>query len=312
MSLDLNQVLDLPANWKKIKMLSISGDDLNNCSFLLHSLISSKVRSCRNQADESPFLVLILLSHSYTHYSSVAARSFGLNLKALKDSGRLVVLDVISNLQEYLNEERFDFDKLCFDIQECLSTVKESERNQSEDSTSANPRLESGQKPRSESGQNPRSESGQNPRSESGQNPRSESGQNPRSESGQESSTLVIIDDVSTLLSLQVSVSSIHKLVSRIRSFSLNHRMMIVIQTHIDDECEDEEMNTLAGCIASASDVWIESSKLETGFSQSIDGYIRLHDYKNRIIGKEVRKYHFKTMERNTKIFLPGSLSLRN
>lgn len=272
MSLDLNQVLDLPGNFNKIKLLSITGDDLNNCSFLLHSLISSKVRSCRNQRDESPFLVLILLNHSYTHYSSVAAKSFGLNLKALKDSGKLIVLDIISNLKEYLNEERFDFHKLSFDIQECLSRMKRMERKQCEDSTSVNVELES----------------------------------------GWNGNTLVIIDDVSTLLSLQVSISSIYKLVSRIRSLSLKHEMMIVIQAHFDPECEDEEMNTLANCIASVSDVWIESSKLETGFSQSIDGYISLHDYKNRTIGKEVRKYHFKTMERNTRIFLPGSLTFRN
>lgn len=260
MSLDLNQLLDLPHNFSRIKLLTITGDDLNNCSFLLHTLISSKVRSCRNNNVNSgqPFLVLILFNQSYTHYSSVAAKSFGINLKALKDSGQLIVMDVIGNLNQYMDadEERFDFNKLCSQIFATLSKI-------------------------------------------------------PQVNSGDENdvNSLVVIDDISTLLSLQLSVATVYKFTSRLRSFSFNRNMSLIVQSSIDCDQEDEEMNLLADSISCVSDITIESRKLETGFSQTIDGTLSVLDHKNVLAKGDMskKKYHFKTMERNTKIFVPGS-----
>lgn len=255
MSLDLNQLLDLPNNFNKIKLMSITGDDLNNGSFLIHSLISSKVRCCRNRTGTDPFLILILLNHSYSHYSSVAAKSFGLNLKALRDSGQLVVIDIISNLREYLDSvSRFDFNKFLATIHDNLSPINRSKTDEG-------------------------------------------SGQNP----------LIIIDDISVLLSLQLNISVLYKLVSRIRSLAFNQGMTLIIQSHMDPDSEDEKMNNLAQSISSCSDVWIDCQKLVTGFSQTIDGSLDIKDHANILGNKLMSRYHFKTMERNTKIFVPGS-----
>lgn len=258
MSTDLLNLLDLPSNFDVLKLVTISSDDLNNSSFALHSIIQSRVRSRSGRGGDSsgPFLVLILINQSYFHYATVAAKAFGLNLKALKDKGDLLVIDLLTDFDKYQVESKFDFPSFSREVFNLIET-----------------RLQ---------------------------------------ETSASSSPCVIIDDISSFLSLGVNTAEIYKFVSTLRSFSFKYNFSLVVQTNYvpEEDDEDEDLKIIAQSSITCSDVWIHFSKLETGFSQQVDGNLVLHDLRRKLGGDFLRKFHFKTLDRNTKLFVPGNVSL--
>lgn len=253
---DINQLLKLPSNFKKIKLMTITSDDLNNSSFAFMSILAAKLKSIRmlscqgGSSDVSNRIVLITTNESYSHYSSVAAKSFGLNLKTFRDDKRLIVLDLLTDLHMYLTTSgKLHLDKM-------IQILDDEHQN----------------------------------------------------------GGLLMIDDISIFLSLGVSSADIFQMINYYKMISHQLEYSIVIQSYSDaqnDSCEpqDEDLRTTVNSIISSSDVWIQLSKLSTGFSTNVDGVLKIRDF-NSILDirtSDDLMYHFKTMDRNTKILVPGT-----
>lgn len=111
MSLDLTQIVELSPSG----LTFITSDDINNSAFALPTLLSAKVKEIRSLGPlgaHLPVIVLVTLNQSYTHFASVLARSFGLNLNTYRDSGKLVSIDLLKNLNEFTKDGHFSFDLL--------------------------------------------------------------------------------------------------------------------------------------------------------------------------------------------------------
>lgn len=263
--MDLSLLLDLPNLFSTQNLVVITSDDLNNSSFLIHSLIQQKARLLRTQTSSGP-LVLILLNQSYSHYSSVAAKSFGLNLKALKDTGRLKVIDVVKDIAKYMKKEdegSFDIEKVSTEVDSLL-----------QDGNAIQPT----------------------------------------------GTATIMIDDISVLSSLGLQTTKIYSFLLWLRNLSLTRcPAVLIVQSTLDGRSEEEDhleeedtkwIQALHAMIAS-SQVYVNLQKLETGFSDKIDGSLFLHDYQRQsTFCKDLSiKYHFKSAERSTKIFAPGSFA---
>lgn len=286
MSLDLNSLLDLPASVDQRQLILITSDDLNNSSFAFHSLIQSKVRSLQRIQMQNPTngqqaasLILICLNQSYTHYASIAAKSFGLNLKSLRDAGTLLVADVMKDFPDFSDPSAhlFDMDKFEARVTELTSSTGKS----------------------------------------------------------QSPCTWIMIDDVRVLLSQGIPLRRVHLFLHRIRALAADHNAKLVIQSNIEPESErssllshtipairddedegddgeglDPELDHLLSYLISCADVWIDFQKLVTGFSDKIDGSLFLYDYgtSSSSGGHNLPvRYHFKTMDRSTRIYTPGT-----
>jgi hypothetical protein len=261
--MDLSLILDLPNLFSGKKLLIITSDDLNNSSFLIHSLIQQKARGLRTDQSSGP-LFLILFNQSYSHYSSVAAKSFGINLKALKDDGRLIVIDVLKDLDQYSKSEDqgfFDIEKLSFQITELFSDEK------------AN------------------------------------------------GTPTIIVDDISVLSCLGATSSDIYSFFLRLRNLSLTLRpASLFVQSSLYvssagdlnyETKEEYNWEQVLHAMIGSCDVYVQIKKLETGFSDKIDGSLFVHDFQQQSsFSNDISiKYHFKSAERSTRIFPPGSFS---
>lgn len=265
MSTDLSSLLDLPANFSNLKLITVTGDDLNNSSFVLHNLIQNKLRSLsasKSAASLPVRLVLILSNHSYLHYATVAAKAFGLNLKASKESGFLRVFDTLSELDRYTEqgstEEKFCFERLASDV---ITLIEgEFQANQDQDSKLLTP--------------------------------------------------CVIIDDLASFLSFGVPLSELYRFITTLRCLSFKKNFCLIVQSNFDESSEDDDLRRLVLSTVVNSDVWLDCLKLETGYSQHVDGTLVLRDPKQKLSKEFERKFHFKTLDRNTKLYVPGSLAL--
>lgn len=288
MSLDLNSLLDLPASQDQRPLTIITSDDLNNSAFAFHTLIQSKVKSLRSAARQQQSvpvsLILVCLNQSYSHYASVAAKSFGLNLKSLREQGTLQVIDIVKDVQDYspaANACALDVEKLEHDLSSLISAATTPTTTTSPPAPSC-------------------------------------------------PTSLILIDDVRVLLALGIPVARVHLFLERVRSLCCRCHARLVIQSHMDpadgrnsrldhgqdgdgDDDDDEDgaeedpgLRRLLACLIACADVWIDFQKLRTGFSDKVDGSLFLYDYtRNSSHGLPVR-YHYKTMERSTRICTPG------
>lgn len=122
MSLDLTQIIDLSRNG----MTLITSDDINNSAFVVPTLLSSKVKQIRSHGQstvDSPVIILVTLNQSYAHFASVLARSFGLNLNTYRDSGKLVSIDLLKNLNDFITDGHFDFNLFRSKIMSSISLI---------------------------------------------------------------------------------------------------------------------------------------------------------------------------------------------
>ena len=306
MSLDLDSLLDLPDSLNRRRLTLVTSDDLNNSSFAFHSFIQSKVKSLRSAArlqlqqqpqqqqqqssESAASLILVCLNQSYSHYASVAAKSFGLNLKSLREQGTLKVIDIVKDVQDYgeaSNAGSLDVEKLEHTLSSLISSAETTTAAASAASSSP-------------------------------------------------STCLIMIDDVRVLCALGIPVPRVHLFIDRIRSLASRHNGRLVIQSNMDpadercsrlnheqdrkaehgddDEEEDDEwgeddpqLRRLLAYLISCADVWIDFQKLRTGFSDKIDGSLFLYDFKSNSSRSLPVRYHFKTLERSTRIYTPGS-----
>ncbi|KAI1289998.1 hypothetical protein HDE_08415 [Halotydeus destructor] len=255
MSTDLFKLLDLPANYDVLKSIVLTSDDLNNSSFAVHSLIQSRVRSVTGKQLSEPLIVLVLTNNTFAHYSTVAAKSFGLNLKNLKDTGKLMVFDLLTDYDIYVNE-KLQFEWFVMQVLDCLTEAFKS-----------------------------------------------------REANGSLITPLVILDDLSIFLSLGASVPELYMFLANLRSYSHQYNFGLIIQSNLNGDAEDFELKQLVYSAISCADIWLEFNKLETGYSQQVDGTLVLHDRTKKLSNEVLRKFHFKTSDRLTKLFTPGSIN---
>ena len=253
MSTDLFTILDLPNKYSSYRLLSVTSDDLNNASFVFHSLIQSRLRASAPLKDiHNPLVVLILTNQAYSHYSTVAAKSFGLNLKSHKDEGRLKCFDLLTDYEKYFEDNVFNFKLL---VDEVVRFIVDNIVSQ----TDLTP--------------------------------------------------CVMFDDLSTFLALGVSVADLHKFTLVLRSLSYSKQFCLIIQSTYEEDSEDDELRHMVTLLSARSDIWLHLEKLKTGYSQQIDGTLTIRNIK-KLNGDSVnRKFHYKTFDRNTKLYHPGAIT---
>jgi hypothetical protein len=105
MSAELSSLLDLSAN----DCLVFTNRDFNSHAFIFDHLVHTSAKKGSN-------LLLILLSNSWSHYRSIAAK-IGINLAALKDKQLIRVIDVLAE------DEEFDYKRFTADLDKHLSQL---------------------------------------------------------------------------------------------------------------------------------------------------------------------------------------------
>lgn len=251
MSTDLFTLLDLPSKFSVYKLLLVTSDDLNNASFVVHSLLQSRLRT-KATVNVNPVVTLITLNQAYSHYSTVAAKAFGLNFKSLKDDGKLVCFDLLSQLDQFSPNGQFDLKQFADSVVEHIV--------------------------------------------------------NSYADQATQQSPCVIVDDLTTFLSLGCSLQEVCRFVAVLRNLSFKHNLCLIVQLNLPQDPEDDDVIKLITWLNNACDVWLEINKLQTGFSQQVDGTIDVHDRRKLLSSQITRKLHFKTADRNTKLFHPGTV----
>jgi len=121
---------------------------------------------------------------------------------------------------------------------------------------------------------------------------------------------LVLVDDLSVLLSLGVNSREIYALIQDIRVICLERHHTLAIASHFphietDDEAEDEELNRLVASIGHECDIWLDIDKTRTGFSAQIDGTLKIHTPADNLTNP-CKEFQFKYADRNVKIISSG------
>ena len=136
---------------------------------------------------------------------------------------------------------------------------------------------------------------------------------NQHSKDGERNETAtLIIDDISVFSSLGLSDRDVYNFLMKLRSLCALHPFTLIVKSSVIEshEKDDDSRPEIIDCLIPSSDVYVLFEKLQTGFSDKVDGCLFLHDFhKQTKLTTDVSvKYHFKTIERNTKIFAPGTL----
>ena len=121
----------------------------------------------------------------------------------------------------------------------------------------------------------------------------------------------LVIDDVSDILSLGVPVKDVLSFLQYCRVLlELLHGLSFVVLTHIYEE--DEEQCLVAANISHVANKVVTVSSLKTGQSVDVSGIMKIS---NKNLDTSVREldwnkqniYHFKLLDRQVKVFAPGT-----
>lgn len=262
MSQTLLTATNFPQFIRSPRSIVISSDDLNNSNFIINQFIQALAKGSNHSMQlASPTknsggkVFGVFLNQSYTSYSFIQMKC-GNNLKNLKELNQFRCLDVISDLEQFLQQGDCEFNFIKFKavlIGQLMDffQLSNSDADSNADSTTR----------------------------------------------------VLIIDDITTLLSLNVRLNELANLTSFLRHFCSIHNISLIVQTYADAARFDEaaKLNTYLNSIA---DLVLITSKLETGYSNKVDGNLKV---KNYITNTELN-YLFKSTERTTKLFSPGTI----
>jgi len=115
--------------------------------------------------------------------------------------------------------------------------------------------------------------------------------------------SVILIDDLSLLFSLNVEFVDIYKFVHKLRVNCSTNNQILAIGTHFPTEEDDEEVHRLVVSITHSSDIWCEVDKTRTGFSPLVSGTLKLHKRYDNCC----KEMNYKIGDRNVKLLPLGS-----
>lgn len=113
---------------------------------------------------------------------------------------------------------------------------------------------------------------------------------------------VICIDDLSCLLALGVSLKEVFQFLQRLRRHCRSNDIRLLVQTFQDEHLEDDRLTRLLAVLKADSSLWLQVSKLETGYSKHVDGTLQITDQ----LASQQKRYLFKCTERATKLHAPG------
>lgn len=114
---------------------------------------------------------------------------------------------------------------------------------------------------------------------------------------------LLIIDDLTSLLSLNVRLGDLVYFVRFLRHFCSLRNITLLIQSFVDP-ARLEQLVKLNAYLNGISDLVLSVSKLETGYSNKVDGNLEIKNF----IANTQQSYLFKSSERSTRLYAPGTI----
>jgi hypothetical protein len=123
----------------------------------------------------------------------------------------------------------------------------------------------------------------------------------------------LVIDDLSDLLSLGIPVKEVLSFFQYCRTLLESHPgLSLVILTHVAEG--DEEQHLLAAGLCHVADMTVTICGLKTGQSSDVSGTMKVirRRWDQSMIGSEWNKqnlYHFRLLDRQVKVFAPGTAS---
>ncbi|PSN54131.1 hypothetical protein C0J52_09466 [Blattella germanica] len=121
----------------------------------------------------------------------------------------------------------------------------------------------------------------------------------------------LVIDDASDLLSLGVAVKDVLCFFQYCRSlFEMFSGLSIIVLTHIAEGDKEQHLVTMG--VAHVADIKINISSLKTGQSNDVSGVMKvIHRSWDKSVTKvdwnQQNVYHFKLLDRQVKVFAPGT-----
>lgn len=104
-----------------------------------------------------------------------------------------------------------------------------------------------------------------------------------------------VVDDLNALLSLGASVSQVIAFLQYCR----NVESTLIIGTHYSEHCDDQKQ--VSNFVSHLAECRIAVAPLKTGFSSDITGTIHV----------DSRLFHYKSTDRQIKVFAPGSAGIQ-
>ena len=117
--------------------------------------------------------------------------------------------------------------------------------------------------------------------------------------------SILVIDDLSALLSLGVSLVDMNTFIQKLRIRCAAHNVKLLIQSYQDDDQEDEQLARLLSLLKASSSLWMHVSKMETGYSKSLDGSLTITDQ----LANQQKRFLFKCTERTARLQTPGFIA---
>lgn len=245
------------------KCILISSDDLNNSNFIINQYVQtlSKVsisslrlgtEATQQASRKANQMFGIFLDQSYTNYSFIQMKC-GNNLKNLKERNGFRCMDVLGDLEQFLEQPPTGGGQVRFDFAKFKSVAMRE--------------LNDYFKP------------------------------------DEQTTKLLIIDDITSLLSLNVPLNDLVKFLRFLRHFCSLRNITLLVQTFID-LARLEPLVKLNAYLNSVADLVLVVSKLETGYSNKVDGNLEIKNYTT----KTQQAYLFKSSERSTRLYAPGTI----
>ncbi|XP_074595573.1 uncharacterized protein LOC141850759 [Brevipalpus obovatus] len=103
--------------------------------------------------------------------------------------------------------------------------------------------------------------------------------------------TIILFDDISCLLQIGIPFEYVYPFVHRVRCLSMTSNSCLIMHTFFDYDEDDIESNQLCEYISKGATFWLECSKLRTGFSEKIDGSLKIHDFSTGIYKRESYRF---------------------
>ena len=124
-----------------------------------------------------------------------------------------------------------------------------------------------------------------------------------RTVSSLSANSVVLIDDISLLLSLNVPPNRIYRLIHKLQVLSRQNQLILAIGGHYPTEDDDEEANRLVTSIAHKCDILCQIDSTSSGYSPLVSGCLRI----DRRHDNQTKQFNYKISDRSVRLLTFGS-----
>ena len=121
--------------------------------------------------------------------------------------------------------------------------------------------------------------------------------------------TLVVIDDLTVFLNIGCSLSDIADTLQFLSALSTQSNCSLLALTHFDEDTDDTELKRVCKNLKHHASLELQVKALATGYSKDLHGELIVTRLNSSQTIPEKKRLHFKVLDKDMKLFAPGTSS---